>query len=207
MGIHFSRVSCGVCADRKLLQATSSGSLSNTTLRKLAVRGDRRDPTNGFKKYRDGYDVKNKHYWAVLHWTSSDSPLVLLSSKLRFCYLMVALTWRCFLWRWFWSLLFHVSANRKVLYGCSQRCTRGFTASPLVWHGCCWERSSLCWLASGAVAAEGGCPMRPAIEPTSGFLCIIPSYLETWKLGDLSLEWWFGNSSLVRVERLSLTLR
>lgn len=59
----------GHSLDRKLLQATSSGSLSNTTLRKLAVRGDRRDPTNGFKKYRDGYDVKNRHYWASAVYT------------------------------------------------------------------------------------------------------------------------------------------
>ncbi|KAG0563383.1 hypothetical protein KC19_8G026600 [Ceratodon purpureus] len=54
--------------DRKLLQVTGSDR-SNTTIRKLVVRGDRRDPTNGFKKYRDGYDVKSSHYWASVVYT------------------------------------------------------------------------------------------------------------------------------------------
>lgn len=50
--------------ERKLLQVQPS-----TTTRPLAVRGDRRDPLNGFKKYRQGYDVKNKHYWASAIYT------------------------------------------------------------------------------------------------------------------------------------------
>jgi len=49
-----------VLADRNLLQDQPS-----TTTRPLAVRGNRRDPLNNFNKYRGGYDVKNKHYWAV----------------------------------------------------------------------------------------------------------------------------------------------
>lgn len=49
---------------RRLLQTQPS---SNTRL--LAVRGDRRDPLNSFHKYRGGYDVKNKHYWASAIYT------------------------------------------------------------------------------------------------------------------------------------------
>jgi len=49
---------------RRLLQTQPS-----TTTRPLAVKGDRRDPLNSFHKYRGGYDVKNKHYWAVCHFS------------------------------------------------------------------------------------------------------------------------------------------
>lgn len=50
--------------DRKLLQVQPS---SQTQL--LAVRGDRRDPLDNFRKYRGGYDVTNKHYWASVVYT------------------------------------------------------------------------------------------------------------------------------------------
>lgn len=49
---------------RRLLQTQPS-----STIRPLAVRGDRRDPLNNFHKYRAGYDVKNKHYWASAIYT------------------------------------------------------------------------------------------------------------------------------------------
>ena len=61
---------CLLLADRKLLQTQPS-----STTRPLAVRGDRRDPLNDFRKYRGGFDVKNKHYWAVRHLFSSSSFL------------------------------------------------------------------------------------------------------------------------------------
>lgn len=37
------------------------------TKKPLAVKSDRRDPTNKFRRYRGGYDVTSKHYWAVGH--------------------------------------------------------------------------------------------------------------------------------------------
>lgn len=61
-------------ADRKLLQVQPS---SQTQL--LAVRGDRRDPLDNFRKYRGGYDVTNKHYWAVCPLTLSE--ILPLSSR------------------------------------------------------------------------------------------------------------------------------
>ncbi|XP_024356685.1 uncharacterized protein [Physcomitrium patens] len=57
-------VEFGHFLERKLLQVQPP-----TNTRPLAVRGDRRDPTNGFRKYRRGYDVKSKSYWASAIYT------------------------------------------------------------------------------------------------------------------------------------------
>jgi hypothetical protein len=43
-----------------MLLATNS-----SNYRPLAEKDDRIDPLDSFHKYRGGYDVKNKHYWAV----------------------------------------------------------------------------------------------------------------------------------------------
>ncbi len=53
--------------DHKIVQGSRrrellTGLLSN---RPLAVRSDRIDPLNHFRHYRGGFDVNNKHYWAV----------------------------------------------------------------------------------------------------------------------------------------------
>lgn len=39
------------------------------TKKPLAVKSDRRDPTNKFRRYRGGYDVTSKHYWASAVFT------------------------------------------------------------------------------------------------------------------------------------------
>lgn len=46
--------------ERRQLQVT--GLFTN---KPLAVRSDRIDPTNKFRRYRDGYDVTSKNYWGV----------------------------------------------------------------------------------------------------------------------------------------------
>jgi hypothetical protein len=53
--------------DHKIVQGSRrrellTGLLSN---RPLAVRSDRIDPLNHFRHYRGGFDITNKHYWAV----------------------------------------------------------------------------------------------------------------------------------------------
>jgi hypothetical protein len=38
---------------------------STTNERPLAVKRDRLDPFNHFRKYRGGYNIQSKHYWGV----------------------------------------------------------------------------------------------------------------------------------------------
>lgn len=45
--------------------------LLSSTTRPLAVKGNRVDPLNHLRHYRNGYDVTNKHYWAVCHSSTS----------------------------------------------------------------------------------------------------------------------------------------
>eukprot|EP00249_Psilotum_nudum_P032151 c47336_g1_i1 orf=2-790(-) len=41
----------------------------NTSSERLAVRNNRIDPLNHFRKYKGGYDIENKHYWASTIFT------------------------------------------------------------------------------------------------------------------------------------------
>lgn len=49
--------------------------LLSSTTRPLAVKGNRVDPLNHLRHYRNGYDVTNKHYWAVCHSSTSNTIL------------------------------------------------------------------------------------------------------------------------------------
>jgi hypothetical protein len=68
------------------------------------VRGDRRDPLNGFKKYRQGYDVKNKHYWAVRHFIVQIMPTFYFWAYHKQCCVNLAI-FRCFLGVNSWFLI------------------------------------------------------------------------------------------------------
>ncbi|KAJ7555207.1 hypothetical protein O6H91_05G026500 [Diphasiastrum complanatum] len=54
---------------RVKLQQDNTTSSSSQNQRPIQVRNDRIDPLKGFKKYRGGYDLKSKHYWASLVFT------------------------------------------------------------------------------------------------------------------------------------------
>jgi ABC-type sugar transport system permease subunit len=58
----------GAPSMRVLLQS-NTGSSSTKNFRPLAAKSDRVDPLNHLRKYRDGFDLKNKHYWASVIFT------------------------------------------------------------------------------------------------------------------------------------------
>jgi hypothetical protein len=68
----------GAPSMRVLLQSTTSSS-STKNFRPLAAKSDRVDPLNHLRKYRDGFDIKNKHYWAVRMCRSSPHPSLCVS--------------------------------------------------------------------------------------------------------------------------------
>jgi hypothetical protein len=49
---------------RRVLTVVQSSS-NSSEFRPLAPRSDRIDPLDHFRKYKDGYNLKSKHYWAV----------------------------------------------------------------------------------------------------------------------------------------------
>jgi hypothetical protein len=68
----------GAPSMRVLLQS-NTGSSSTKNFRPLAAKSDRVDPLNHLRKYRDGFDLKNKHYWAVRMCRSFPHPSVSVS--------------------------------------------------------------------------------------------------------------------------------
>jgi hypothetical protein len=48
-----------------VVQSSSSSTTSSSEFRPLAPKSDRIDPLDHFRKYKDGYNLKSKHYWAV----------------------------------------------------------------------------------------------------------------------------------------------
>jgi hypothetical protein len=54
-----------------VVQSSSSGSstTSSSEFRPLAPKSDRIDPLDHFRKYKDGYNLKSKHYWASVIFT------------------------------------------------------------------------------------------------------------------------------------------
>jgi hypothetical protein len=74
----------GAPSMRVLLQSNTSSS-STKNFRPLAARSDRVDPLNHLRKYRDGFDIKNKHYWAVRMCRSSPHPSVSVSLSVSLC--------------------------------------------------------------------------------------------------------------------------
>jgi hypothetical protein len=59
---------------RRVLTVVQSSSSSSTTrgsseFRPLAPKSDRIDPLDHFRKYKDGYNLKSKHYWASVIFT------------------------------------------------------------------------------------------------------------------------------------------
>lgn len=59
MAFHWSR------RERLLADNNSSEEEVNSTLVLAANRTNRRDPLNNFDKYRGGWNISNRHYWAV----------------------------------------------------------------------------------------------------------------------------------------------
>ncbi len=74
----------GAPSMRVLLQSNTSSS-STKNFRPLAAKSDRVDPLNHLRKYRDGFDLKNKHYWAVRMCRSSPHPSLCLCLCLCLC--------------------------------------------------------------------------------------------------------------------------
>jgi hypothetical protein len=52
-----------------VLTVVQSSSSSSSEFRPLAPKSDRIDPLDHFRKYKDGYNLKSKHYWASVIFT------------------------------------------------------------------------------------------------------------------------------------------
>lgn len=66
------QVGSSVLAQRYMLERTNGGTDGkNSSFVLAAKRTYRKDPLNGFKKYTGGWNISEKHYWAVSFFLST----------------------------------------------------------------------------------------------------------------------------------------
>lgn len=107
--------------------------MNNSTFILASDRTERRDPLNDFKDYTGGWNISNRHYWAVRFPTTSFRPFLHLSYHFTvafiyvlnsICSLLASLPLLslalplCGSWSldWFWSLALSVIVAAIVLY-------------------------------------------------------------------------------------------